>query len=84
MERTAVTRERIEQFVADKLADLGAERSSISPDALFDDLGMDSLDVTDIGTSVKRELGIEVNPRDFEDVRQVKDALAVVYEKAGL
>jgi acyl carrier protein len=84
MSSTVVSRERLAQFVVDTLAQLGVQRAEIVPEALFDDLGVDSLDVTELGAKVKREFEIDLVPRDFEDALRVADALAVIYAKAGL
>jgi acyl carrier protein len=84
MSSTAVSRELLAQFVVDMLAQIGVKRAEIVPDALFDDLGVDSLDVTELGAKVKREFEIDLVPRDFEDALRVEDALAVIYAKAGV
>ncbi|MFC9326837.1 acyl carrier protein [Kitasatospora sp. NPDC057015] len=84
MTGSTLTREAVEKFVVDTLEELGAERSEIVPSASFEDLGVDSLDVTDLGASVKREFAIELRARDFEEALLVQDALAVIYAKAGL
>jgi acyl carrier protein len=84
MTRSALTRDAVEQFVFTTLKEFGADPEAITLDESFDDLGMDSLDVTELGRSVKRDLGIEVTPRDLDDVLSVGQALTVIYAKAGL
>jgi acyl carrier protein len=84
MATSAVTREVIEQFVVDALVEFGADRTAISPEATFNDLEIDSLDMVELGQSVKREFGIELKPKDFEEVAGVRDALSIIYAKAGL
>ncbi|MFC5114992.1 acyl carrier protein [Amycolatopsis halotolerans] len=81
---SAVTREALETFVIDALAAQGAARERIGPDVSFDELGLDSLNVTDMGLSVKTEFGIDVRPGDLEDAENLRAALAVIYQKAGL
>ncbi|MBE3008773.1 acyl carrier protein [Microbispora sp. NEAU-D428] len=84
MTNPTLTRETIDQFVFDAMTKLGVEPSEITVDASFDDLGLDSLDVTELGQSVKREYGVDLSPRDLEDALLVREALAVIYAKAGL
>ncbi|MET9504254.1 acyl carrier protein [Streptomyces sp. NPDC006259] len=84
MASPALTREFVEQFVFTELVRLGAEESEVETRAAFEDLGLDSLDMTELGTAVKRQLGVEVRPRDFEDVVVVQDALDVIHGRAGL
>ncbi|MEU0118091.1 acyl carrier protein [Streptomyces bobili] len=84
MASPALTRESVEQFVFAELVRLGAEESEIDSGAAFEDLGIDSLDMTELGTAVKRRLGVEVRPSDFEEVMVVQDALDVIHDRAGL
>ncbi|KAF2776481.1 acyl carrier protein [Streptomyces sp. OM5714] len=84
MASPALTRESVEQFVLAELVRLGAEESEIGSGVALEDLGLDSLDMTELGTAVKRQLGVEVRPRDFEDVVVVQDALDVIHGRAGL
>lgn len=79
-----ISHETVEEFVVATLAALGAPAADIVPDAAFEDLGLDSLDVTDLGTRAENEFGLDLAPRDFEEAEHVRDALAVIWAKAGL
>jgi acyl carrier protein len=55
----------IQEFLNSELVDLGVEQDAISADARFDDLDIDSLDVADLMTSIKRDYGVEIPRRDL-------------------
>jgi acyl carrier protein len=55
----------IEEFLSSELVDLGVEQDAISADARFDELDIDSLDVADLMTSIKRDYGVEIPRRDL-------------------
>ncbi|MGK4585106.1 acyl carrier protein [Kitasatospora sp. HPMI-4] len=78
------SKETIEEFVVGTLVKLGLDRAELTLDASFDDLGVDSLHVTELGQAVDRELGIRVRAADLEETRSLREALAVIFAKAEL
>jgi len=80
----ALTRGAIEEFVIDTMVKLGIDRGSISLDVSFDDLGVDSLHVTELGQAVDRELGVPVRATDLEETRSLREALDLICAKASL
>lgn len=81
---TPATRESLSAFVTEALADFGADPEAITPDAAFDDLEIDSLDLVELGQAVKKTYGIHVRPKDMDDVKTVGEALDLIYATAGL
>jgi acyl carrier protein len=55
----------VEAFLNSELVDLGVEQDALSADARFDELDIDSLDVADLMTSIKRDYGVEIPRRDL-------------------
>ncbi|MEO6502928.1 MAG: acyl carrier protein [Jatrophihabitantaceae bacterium] len=53
------------EFLNSELVDLGVEQDAISPQARIDELDIDSLDVADLMTSIKRDYGVEIPRRDL-------------------
>ncbi|MFD9813424.1 acyl carrier protein [Streptomyces sp. NPDC059080] len=78
------TKEAVEGFVVDVLEKLGIDREQITLDASFDDLGVDSLHVTELGQAVNREFDIHVHAADLEETQSLREALNAIYGKAGL
>jgi acyl carrier protein len=55
----------VEAFLNSELVDLGVEQEALGSDARFDELDIDSLDVADLMTSIKRDYGVEIPRRDL-------------------
>ncbi|BCJ75929.1 hypothetical protein CS0771_54730 [Catellatospora sp. IY07-71] len=55
----------VEQFLSRELVDLGVEDEAIRPEAKFDELDIDSLDVADLMTSLKKNYGVDIPRRDL-------------------
>jgi acyl carrier protein len=55
----------VREFIHTELVDLGVEQDAIGADAKFDELDIDSLDVADLMTSIKRDYGVEIPRRDL-------------------
>ncbi|MET8040508.1 acyl carrier protein [Micromonospora sp. NPDC005215] len=73
----------IEEFVREQVEAMGADAAGISTGATLEEMGLDSLDVVELSQGVRKELGIQVRPNDFAEVKSLADALQVIYERAG-
>ncbi|MDQ1739304.1 MAG: acyl carrier protein [Pseudonocardiales bacterium] len=60
-----VEADTVREFINTELVDLGVEQDAISADVKFDELDIDSLDVADLMTSIKRDYGVEIPRRDL-------------------
>ncbi len=80
---TTVTREQIEQRVLEALEEFGAEPSQIEPDAEFEALDVDSLDLVELAQIVEEEWGVEITAKDMEGLKTVGQALDLVAERAS-
>ncbi|MGK5546385.1 phosphopantetheine-binding protein [Streptomyces sp. URMC 127] len=81
---TAPDRASLTAFVTESLTDFGAEPDLITPDATFEDLEIDSLDLVELGQAVKRRFGIQVRPKDMDGVKTVGEALDAIFRTAGI
>lgn len=61
------TGEVVESFIRDQLIDLGVEEDTISADARFTDLDIDSLDAADLLREVNRTYGVKIPRRELVD-----------------
>jgi len=75
------TAAEIERYVFHAFEEFGVDPAAINRDALLEDLEVDSLDLVELGQTLKKTFGIVVRPRDFTDVKTVSDALDVVEAK---
>ena len=70
--------EKIAQMIADKIA---CDVSEIKMETKFEDLSIDSLDITEIAMSIEDEFDIEFEASP--DMKTVGDLVAAVEKKVG-
>jgi acyl carrier protein len=73
--------EEIEQRVIEVLVTFNVDRDALTPDASLEALDIDSLDVVELAETL-REMGIDIEGRDFVDARTFGDAMRVIRERA--
>jgi acyl carrier protein len=78
---TTATRQEIEQRVFKALEEFGAEPDQISPDAEFEALDVDSLDLVELAQIVEEEYGVQLKGEDMEGVKTVSQAVELVTSK---
>jgi acyl carrier protein len=61
----------------------GVAADDVAPDATFEALGLDSLDVVELTLVLEEETGVKLEDEELEDVRTVQDAVDKVVEKQG-
>jgi acyl carrier protein len=71
----------VQEFISSELVDLGVEQDAISPEARIDELDIDSLDVADLMTSIKRDYGVEIPRRDLVGITLSQLVERVVTER---
>jgi acyl carrier protein len=80
---TTVTREEIEQRVFKALEEFGAEPDQIMPDAEFESMDVDSLDLVELAQIVEDEYGVQLKGEDMEGVKTVRQSVDLVMSKLG-
>jgi acyl carrier protein len=78
---TTATRQEIEQRVYKALEEFGAEPDQINPDAEFEALDVDSLDLVELAQIVEEEYGVQLKGEDMEGVKTVGQAIDLVTSK---
>ena len=78
-----VTKEQISERVTEALVELGAEREEIKPEAEFEALELDSLDLVELAQIVEEEWGVEITAKDMEGLTTVGQAIDLVAAKAA-
>jgi acyl carrier protein len=78
---TTATREQIEERVSKALVEFGAEPDQITPDAEFEALDVDSLDLVELAQIVEDEYGVQLKGEDMEGVTTVGQAVDLVMSK---
>ncbi len=77
------SREQIEQRVIDALVEFGEEREKVTPQARFEDLEVDSLDLVELAQIAEDEYGVELSDADLEGLETVGDVIELIATRAG-
>jgi acyl carrier protein len=78
-----VTPEAVETTVRDALAQFGPEPEEITPDATFEQLDVDSLDLAELSQIIEDEFGVQLKGDDVGKIKTVGDAIDLVVSRAG-
>lgn len=78
-----VEADTVQQFINTELVGLGVEQDAISADVKFDELDIDSLDVADLMTSIKRDYGVEIPRRDLVGITLGQLVQRIVDERSA-
>ncbi|QLA15271.1 acyl carrier protein [Desulfolutivibrio sulfoxidireducens] len=71
--------EKVKEIIVDQL---GVEEKEVTPDAKFvEDLGADSLDLTELIMAMEEEFGVEISDEDAQQILMVKDATNFIEKK---
>ena len=78
-----VAKEQIQEKLTEALVELGADREAIKPDAEFEALDVDSLDLVELAQIVEEEWGVEITGKDMESLKTVGQAVDLVEKRAS-
>ena len=78
-----VSKEQIQEKLTEALVELGADRDAIKPDAEFEALDVDSLDLVEMAQIVEEEWGVEITGKDMESLKTVGQAVDLVEQRAS-
>ncbi|MCR4667534.1 MAG: acyl carrier protein [Desulfovibrio sp.] len=68
--------EKVKKIIMDQL---GVEAANVKPEASFvEDLGADSLDLTELIMAMEEEFDIEIADEDAQKIQKVQDAVAYI------
>ncbi|MHC1791604.1 Acyl carrier protein [Desulfovibrio sp. DV] len=73
--------EKVKEIIVDQL---GVDAAEVLPEAKFvDDLGADSLDLTELIMAMEEEFGVEISDEDAQQIQKVQDAISFIEKKKG-
>ena len=73
--------EKVKKIIVDQL---GVSADEVTSDASFvEDLGADSLDLTELIMAMEEEFGIEIGDENAQKILKVKDAVAYIEKNAS-
>ncbi len=73
-----VTKDSVERTIVDALEKVGADTGEIKPEATFEALDVDSLDLVEVAQVVDEEYGVEIRGEDAQKFETVGDAVDFV------
>jgi acyl carrier protein len=71
----------VTERVTAALVEFGEEPENVKPDARFEELDIDSLDLVELAQVIEDEYGIEVTDADMDKIATVQDAVDFVTER---
>ena len=73
--------DKVKKIIVDQL---GANADDVKPEASFvEDLGADSLDLTELIMAMEEEFDIEIADEDAQKILKVQDAISYIESKQG-
>lgn len=78
-----ITPQDVEKTITDALPQFGVEASDVTRDSTFEDLDVDSLDLTEISQIIEEQYGVTIKGEDARNIKTVGDAVDLVVKKGG-
>ena len=80
---TTIAPEAVEKTITDALPQFGVEATDVSRESTFEELDVDSLDLTEISQIIEEQYGVTIQGEDARNIKTVGDAVDLVVKKAG-
>jgi acyl carrier protein len=78
-----ITTKQVETRVIEALASFGPDEDQITPDATFEELEIDSLDLVELAQIIEDEYGVILKGEDMKELKTVGDAIDLIVERAS-
>jgi acyl carrier protein len=78
-----VTAEKVQQRVIEALASFGPDIELITPEATFEELDIDSLDLVELAQIVEDDYGVILKGEDMKELKTVGQAVSLIVSRAG-
>lgn len=72
--------DRVKSLLVDKF---GVPEDDIAPEATFDDLDLDSLDLVEFALAAEEELGVRISDEEAEDLETLQDTVKLLESKGA-
>jgi len=79
----AATKDQIQERITEALVGFGADRDQIKPEADWESIDVDSLDLVELAQIIEEEYGVKMKEEDMKDLKTVGDAVNFVAERAN-
>jgi acyl carrier protein len=72
--------DRVKELLVDKF---GVPAEDVRPDATFEQLDLDSLDLVEFALAAEEELGVRITDEEAEDLETLDDAIKLLEAKGA-
>ena len=76
----ATVYDKVKELLVDKF---GVEEEEVSPEATFEDLDLDSLDLVEFALAAEDELGVRITDEEAEQLETLDDTVKLLEEKGA-
>lgn len=76
----ATVYDKVKELLVDKF---GVEEGEISPEATFEDLDLDSLDLVEFALAAEDELGVRITDEEAEQLDTLDDTVKLLEQKGA-
>jgi acyl carrier protein len=73
---------QVEKVVYDALESFGAEPTELAPDATFEQLDVDSLDLAELAQIAEDKFGVKIDSGDAEQLKTVGDVVELIVARS--
>jgi acyl carrier protein len=77
------TKEDVDQRVRAALVEFGADAQAIAPEARFEALDVDSLDLVELAQIAEDDYGVAITNADLQRIETVGQAVDLIVERAA-
>ncbi len=72
--------EKVKEILVDKF---GVEEEEVRPEATFEDLDLDSLDLVEFALAAEEDLGVRISDEEAEELDTLDDTVKLLEEKGA-
>lgn len=76
----ATVYDKVKELLVDKF---GVDEEEVSPEATFEDLDLDSLDLVEFALAAEDELGVRITDEEAEQLDTLDDTVKLLEEKGA-
>jgi len=80
---SAISKDQIQDRVIEALSSFGPDADQITPQATFEELDIDSLDLVELAQIVEDEYGVVLKGEDMKELKTVGDAVDLIAARAA-
>jgi acyl carrier protein len=72
--------DRVKELLVDKF---GVPAEDVTPEATFEDLDLDSLDLVEFAMAAEEDLGVRITDEEAEDLKTLSDTVSLLESKGA-